>query len=301
MPSKLAPRAQDYYDMMPSRGNSAGDIWADLPNNGLLGSALFTSGLVITPACDLANRKVESITYLPIIPARSYFVSPAFLPDLLRETNVLCENLGYPHLVEDIHRFFPPSAEVVQVLRLQVEERLLKPRISKKDTEYASRVLAGLRLIDEVRRQSLDQPPSASDLRLFLGERAWRSTVRNIITNSFRLDLHFLPHDRQQSEWSGVPEHSVVLFRYPVTAPVDVFECAQDLSLIDWAAVVSRISSVIPAAAAFDRRPTKRLTLRSKFLNDLLTRYISMYVRLGSPDFTPETVAKYSAEIGGEE
>ena len=64
-------KASDYYDLHPDPAHAPGDIWSDLPVHGLLSRAR-SSALVITPACDLANRKVDSITYLPILPVSEW-------------------------------------------------------------------------------------------------------------------------------------------------------------------------------------------------------------------------------------
>jgi len=62
---------RDYYELDPPLEHAPGDIWSDLPTFGVL-PADRTAGLVITPACDLSNRKVETITYLPVITVRQF-------------------------------------------------------------------------------------------------------------------------------------------------------------------------------------------------------------------------------------
>lgn len=69
--------ARQYYDTNPSQRHSTGDIWSGLPTHGLLQQPLL-SGIVITPACDLAQAKVETITYLPILPVVDWFSSRSF-------------------------------------------------------------------------------------------------------------------------------------------------------------------------------------------------------------------------------
>src|SRR5438105_13133644 len=83
MPAKPKLLAGDYYESLPHPGFGAGDLWQDLPTFGLLGRS-HAMGIVITPACDLANRKAETITYLPVIPIPDYLNGMALVPDLVR-------------------------------------------------------------------------------------------------------------------------------------------------------------------------------------------------------------------------
>jgi hypothetical protein len=64
VPKKIDER--DYYDFLPPNVHRTGDIWKSLPTFGTL-SCRSAPGIVITPSCDLANNKSETITYIPII------------------------------------------------------------------------------------------------------------------------------------------------------------------------------------------------------------------------------------------
>jgi len=110
MPQKLDTRIQDYYDVFPACGNNTGDIWSALPTFGLLGDTPL-SGIVITPACDLSNRKVETISYLPLIPVCAYFTTPAFMPDIFREIEGQLQVAQMDDrnvMIEKAGRFAPP-------------------------------------------------------------------------------------------------------------------------------------------------------------------------------------------------
>jgi hypothetical protein len=93
--------------------------------------------------------------------------------------------------------------------------------------------------------------------------------------------------------------HSVALFRYPLTVPVSLLDAAQDNALTDWTEATSALAVEEPMATLLAaRRPLKCLRLQSRFLPDLLTKYVSLYSRIGSPDFTRETVETLSNELG---
>lgn len=287
---------KDYYDVNPSSIHASGDVWSELPSFGLL-SAPFVTGLVITPACDLSNRKVETITYLPVISVADYFSSPGFLPEILRETERQLSSVGVSQLFEDgQERFTPPTPASLDAASELLKEFAASHKLSRQEEEAVSRANAGLRSLRRCASHATSEQP---DLALLFGKNAISSIIARIIRNSYRLDLHFLPFDEQVPEWSGIPAHSVALFRYTLTAPLSLLEDAHDLSLRDWPGVIAAASVIWPAAATFARRPLKRLTLRPRFLGDLLTRYVAMYVRLGSPDFTEDTVNAYRDKIQG--
>src|SRR5688572_11363006 len=106
MPPPLTQR--DFYEANPSLENSPGDIWHGLPTQGLL--PVFRSpGLVITPACDLAQRKVETITYLPIIPVRTWFSTLAALPEIKRAVDGQWGLCCKEQLIDWPLGFLPPA------------------------------------------------------------------------------------------------------------------------------------------------------------------------------------------------
>jgi hypothetical protein len=296
LPISLPISAKDYYDFFPPFGNYAGDIFSGLSSNGLLGNAPLP-GLIITPACDLANRKVETLTYLPVIPVLSYFTTPAFLPELMQQLEGQLNVLQITGYFLSPNKFFPPDQERIDALVGKLKEMQNKDRIADKVKTAIQRALAGLRLISLVRSPLLVEA-SADDLSQLFAK-SWPSIIERIIKNSYANDIHFLPADEQPAEWACIKSHALVMFRYPIAAPVEMFECAQDTSHKDWGAVVNRISGIIPGARNFqNQRPMKRLSLRPRFLSDLQTRFVAMHIKLGSPDFTDETVANFMKDLG---
>jgi hypothetical protein len=89
---------------------------------------------------------------------------------------------------------------------------------------------------------------------------------------------------------SPIAKHSVTLFRYPLTVPVSLLDAAQDTLLTDWNEATTALAREEPMAVACSGlRPLKCLRLQSRFLADLLTKFVALYSRIGSPDFTHET------------
>lgn len=63
---------KSFYSLYPDGYHATGDIWMRLPSMGLL-SREHVSGLIVTPACDLANCKTETVTYVPIVPVSEFW------------------------------------------------------------------------------------------------------------------------------------------------------------------------------------------------------------------------------------
>ena len=138
------------------------------------------------------------------------------------------------------------------------------------------------------------------DLQMLFGEKDLRSKLCKIITNSHAHDIHFLPSDGQSIEWSGIINHSVVLFRYAFSVPMEILDRAQDINEGSWEDCIERLKNRIPGVTCFSRiRPLKYTSLKPRFLSDLLTRYVALYVRIGSPDFSAQTINKYSSDVLG--
>jgi hypothetical protein len=203
--------AEHYYDFNPGLDNAPGDVWVDLPTHGLL-PIKHLPGLVITPACDLAQGKVETISYLPIIPLRAYFCLPGALPELRKATEGQMAAAALPGLISWPSAYSAPDIPMLDAADKILLEYEKSNRLGKKELTAIGRSKAGLRLLRNIRKPTAFEANPA-DLTLLFGEREWLNTKTRLITNAFRMDLHFLPADGQRIEWSGVCQHSLVLFR----------------------------------------------------------------------------------------
>jgi hypothetical protein len=296
MPQALPVGAKDYYEFFPTVSHRAGDIWSDLPTLGML-SISHAPGLVITPACDLQNNKVESITYLPIVSIRQAFCLRGFFPEVRRVLDAQLSALGLQRVSEVVARYVPLEPGTIDQITEKIAEVSSKLKPDSKQRENVKRALIGIKIIRFAYGSSVSVPTGA-DLCTFLGDKQFSEIMGRIVTNGYKSDVHFLPPDLQQPEWSVIPDPSLVLFRFPLSAPIEIFDNAEDTQLTDWMAEVSRLSVCAPGAEAFRaKRPMKRQTLRPRFLADLITRYVSMHVRLGAPDFTDDGIEKYIQQV----
>ena len=295
MPQVPPISASDYYDLVPHGEHYPGDIWSDLPTFGILPEPL-VHGLVVTPACDLTNRKVDTITYLPIVSVRRYMSSVSLLPEIKKAVEGQLKAGGLDGLASLPAGFAKPPAPDLDALAEIVRSHLSSDRLSDKHKSALGRATAGMEVLAAICCGKSDGDLANKTFEL-LGEAKSRETRERIIRNSFRVDLHFLPSDGQRPEWSGIPEHSVALFRYALTVPVEILDLAQAAGRETWAQEMTQIGSMFPCANAFLRAPLRRLRVRPRFLSDLITRFSAVFGRIGSPDFTDETVSRYSLEI----
>ncbi|MBR8396039.1 MULTISPECIES: hypothetical protein [Burkholderia cepacia complex] len=297
MPSSLPISANDYYNSNPEARHSAGDIWVNLPTHGLLGMRR-RSGIVITPPCDLAQGKVETITYLPIISLKSYFSTIAFSPIAMRELRGQLAALNIDDIPHQSSRFTIPEIDATIRLEKKLTNLKLSPNIGSKEKSATEKALSCIGILKKIHDGELPECETPL-VHNALGAKSSKIIYENLIKNSHSIDLHFLPKDNQPREWSAIEDHSLVLFRYPITAPVVLFDEAQEMGTRDWQSAVSSVAKKFPAATAFsEKRPMKRAVLKNTFFADLLTRYAAMHVRIGSPDFTQTTIENFITDLG---
>jgi len=295
---KLPVGPSDYYELIPSADHQSGDIWTDLPTHGVLGAARLPC-VVITPACDLVNRKVETLTYLPIVPVGAYLASRSHLLEILRAINGQLQTAGVPVGLSQDRSGSLPRPEDLSAAGVLLTERRAATRLSAREEAAATRAEAGLRAAIGLRTGG-EAKFLVPLLKVLFGERDFSDTARRLVTNAHRADVHFLPADEQPAEWSVIREPSVALFRYPLSVPIDILDLAGTVSEAAWPTEVVCLRPLYPCvdtlAAA---RPLKVLRIRPRFLSDLLTRFTGLYGRIGSPDFGDGTIDRYVAQIGG--
>jgi hypothetical protein len=284
---------QDIYDFAVTNDHSTGDVWVGMSSLGLLGARQL-AGIVITPACDLSNHKVETITYLPIVSIERYVRLPCFVPQLLRFLNGVLEGLGIDS-IKLTSPFGPVESTVLSGTSEKIEAAV-EEKPSDRNKGLGERAHAGLKLLESEEPQQGQE--DANQLLAILAGTKHGQLLQEIVTNAFKSDIHFLPHDRQASAFSAVVSHSVVLFRYPITVPVELLDAATDAPPETWEARCAELEARFPIAGNFKaEQPQKRSRIRPNFMADVLTRYLSLYLRLGSPDFHEREIEKFISEM----
>ncbi|MER8479537.1 hypothetical protein [Mesorhizobium sp. M1163] len=288
--------SKSYYNTLPPLGHECGDIWRNLPSFGMLGETP-CAGIVITPACDLSWQKSDTLTYLPIVPIRTFFSMEAALPAVIERVCANLQTIGYELRPEwSAQTYVPPSGEELTSLQTGLEQYRSAQQRPAKVLAAIDRTVAGIEILHAITHSELN-PIASEKLSVHFGAE-WAKIKDRLIRNSYSPALHFLPHDGQNAVFSGVREHSVVLFRYPITVPVKMLNYAEETSDSAWADRVESLNlSSTMKNAFFSARPVKMLSLKAAFLSDLLTRFSALYNRIGSPDFTKETVDLYSSQV----
>lgn len=288
-------RIKDIYDLSPGPLHQPGDIWHSLPTFGIL-SAEFAPAIIITPACDLANNKTDTVTYIPIIPAASYFTLPVNITEIIQTINnnlAICKiKLS---LKNEISSHSLPSHESIEEALSCVV--MIAKKSQNNNTEIAiEKLLAGLEILQAISNNN-NILPGITGKCASIAIKGWKDRIEKKIIRNATSDTYFLPYDEQPHEWSAIPSHSVALFRYPLSIPLEFLNLANNSS-IDWEQSLNSLEKVYPVAKFFDKiRPMKRGSLRASFSSDLLTKYVGLYVRLGSPDYSDEMILRFRNEI----
>ncbi len=289
--------ASEYYDVLPAADHHPGDVWSHLPTHGVL-SGTQPASVVITPACDLVRRKAETVTYLPLVSVRSYLSSRSYLPDLIRRTQ---GQLAAAGLTIELHPEL--DGPIVSIQRLEAVSKTAAEHeagsIGTKERAALQRAIAGLGLTSGILRGA-NSASAIENVKTLLGDREFAALTKQVVRNGYSSDIHFLPADEQPAAWTVLPEHSVALFRYPFSLPLDILDLAGTTSEDAWSSELRLHAGMYPCGTALAaKRPIKVLRVRRRFMSDLLTRFTSLYQRLGSPDFADATVHQYATQIGG--
>lgn len=278
--------ARTYYNLSPPAPHATGDVWKGLPSLSLCGNSSVCSGLVVTPACDLANHKTPSITYLPILGVREYLATHAGY-SLARKAliQLLDDRLKINGASSLLPKTSIPNSDSIGLIEAELHS-ITAPSL----VDAVSRTRAGLAALRSINASSLD---AAIHLRQCLKAKDWRDLINRIATNSESDDIHFVPGEQPSGPWSAVVGPSVTLFRYPITVPRALLDLAND-ETDEWR---TQSESIANASFRVAERPLKVLRLQKEFLSDLLTRFARLYVRIGSPDFTRDAVESFYQEI----
>jgi hypothetical protein len=286
---------EGYFDVNPSVVHRCGDIWSDVPSFGGVRHE-HVDALVVTPPCDLANRKVETLTLVPIVPVREFFLLPDFRDEIVSRIKGLMESVKIDIAALDFSLNCTRQCATAGIEL--TEQALKKPNLSAKEKVALERSRVGFSLIEATLPVG-GRLASGADMETLLAKEL-DSITNRIVRNAFRNDCHFLPDDGQVAEWAAVKTPSVALFRYVFSLPIHLFDAAQQLENGLWQRYLdSEVPSPHVREFLVRRRPLKRATIRTRFISDLLTRYANMFVRLGAPNFSDAEILRHITAIKG--
>ncbi len=172
--TRAHPTARTYYELTPPGDHATGDIWSDLPTHGLL-KLERCAALIIPPACDLANNKVDTLTYLPVVPVLCSFSLPTFEVEVHRAFEASLRALA--SLLPEEFRTVSPTDETGEVNGLRTCLEDLETKSKKGELVHVQRALACLRQISVFACETL-APAFPSDLECILGAKWWEYRER---------------------------------------------------------------------------------------------------------------------------
>ena len=268
------------YEFVPdSLEHRPGDIWVDLPCIRALWTPC-SMAVVITPACDLKNCKSESITVLPLVPLKKVLGGIPFVRVFRSNLNEVLKRHALPAASDDEQKTNLPSAAELQQLRTAIE----LARDCRVVAADLARLVAGEQLLTGLRTGDLTVDQRFDLAKVLLGKANFRKLASSIIENE-ELPYHYFPADDQSAELTAISEPMVALLRFPVSFPVSILDLAGHVAAADWPAHVGDLAAFEPIASDFvAKRPVKVAQLKSRFCADLLTRFVSVFVRLGAPE-----------------
>lgn len=283
---------RSFYNTHVTNEHCTGDIWSNLPTYGLFKRSLLP-GVIITPSCDLVNDKVETITYLPIIPIKHYLTTNCFLSELKGTILSLSDQLPYPKCRKTFEEGWPPCLLDAKNMKNEISQIKCE---GKKKAHKEKLIL----LLEHVEKIVSDEWMAAemTQLPMALGEGNFERILKDIAGNNYRNDIHFVPSDQQAPSWSVIEYHSVIMFRYPLTAPKEIFNLAQSKLFQNWEEEIDNLTQHFYSAQLFrEKQPIKMLQISLPFLHDMINRFVSLYARLGSPDFTSHAIQQITQEL----
>lgn len=109
--------------------------------------------------------------------------------------------------------------------------KLAQEKLHKSVRTAAERYLAGG---NHLKRVSCGGRADVRDIETCLSKNRWYQVRTQVVRNALRSDLYFLPADGNSDlNLSPIAKYSVVLFRYPLTAPVSVLGAVSDVTVVE--------------------------------------------------------------------
>jgi len=248
-------------------------------------------GLVITPACDLENDKVEMITYLPMIPLGEFLRSEYFMPTIEKEIRAkwnTCHKEGILayEVVENIKaNLNAPDLSSPIVLNSKLHKKAQGVfDMAKKATE----AFVGFRDSDIRSRHNM--------LEQIFGKKVAKNIVSGIVKNSGRDCFYFLP--KEADDKGNSLECSVIAFHGAMSVPKYYLDIASSSGDVDWVMRRDREinNNILCATNDF---PIKVATLNHEILVDLINKFCRLYLRLGAPEIGHQDLVTALESIGG--
>lgn len=243
-----------------------GEVWSDLPwYHGT------STGIVITPRCDLAQRKTNIVNFLRVVPLYDLRIELAeiaaqrTLKNLDDAISNLLKKAGL-----DSHVFLGIPAK--ECLEIGADQSKMS---AKSKADISERIN---------RHERLTAGERAAEL---IDASILRGLVRDVVRNRDS-DYFFLPR-------FGDMPHSVACLREIGVIDRGVLErAAKCISQDSWNLLIADSPLLFP-----EKQPRRMAELNSPFIECLMARFAASFGRVGTEDLSPQEIESVLEEVLG--
>ena len=275
-----------YYVKLPSGPTAQGDIWNNLPRP--FYKPPQCHGIIITPRCDLRHDKAQVINFLPILPLyefMSVYGGFSLIEQEIHKAREAQRNAAAPLKVGALLDLEIPTSAIYELLNKQIAKEP-DPKSVSRFTQLLLAFTNCSERLDQLVSQ-LDQVSLKEEaIAELIPDRSILKYKRDIIQNRIA-DLHFLPpYD------PFLADPSVVLLRHVVTCNIKLLNQASKCMNQDhWTNLRASAESMDSEFAP--RLPERLLRFGSPYFECLMSRFASLFGRVGVRDFDDDQVTTF--------
>lgn len=226
--------------------------------------------IIISPACDIVQRKTDTITVLPVIPFKKFFSRPM---------------LYSQEIVKKIKQKIPDRYQDLLPITMWETLKLLEELKQSNELDDVDYIDS---LITWCLKLSIENPVEIDTSLLVkcLGKAKYKEIVEKLIVDNYLSDTYFLPKTKDEEKYHiKYKDGAFVLLRYPIVIPSELILLANN-SDIDWKEITN--NNYLCANNYFNDMPIIIGNIKETYYNEIYGKYLSYQVRMGSPDFNED-------------
>jgi len=271
------PEFPHYYLTLPSGALTQGDIWLDLPSPMLL--PVSKVAIVITPRCDFAHEKTPSVNYIPAIGFDDYIEGalPMLLEREIARLDTQLRDLEIPLPVYEMLELGASTESIVEELGREAEAATL----TKRNAADIQRFKENFQKITDLRKVIDSKIQDPTILGSLIPARELRKFREQLLKNQIN-DAHMLP------PCIGISSQPLIfLLRHVTSCDIRCVQLAHScLSVEQWESRRNQNLSHLTPLTAFKSMPERVARLKGPFLEQLVSRFVALFSRVGVPDLT---------------
>ena len=282
--------SSSYFIAIPEGIPTQGDIYQNLPF--ISSDFEFEIGILITPKCDFVHEKTSVVSFIPGINIRDYF-------SLFGLSRILeIEKNKQVSLLSDL-RIEIPSFSLIEI-GVPVNEVVMKVKNdyskfeqkSKKIDQQIVRLEDTSKRISQIESLLKCKKLKESDVCDLIKPKDIRTHRERVIRNQI-VDLHFLPPCSPL-----LNEPVVLLLRHVNTCSINLLHIAhKSISDETWKKECSRLKKDNKILKFCKSKPERILRLKSPYMENLMSRFAFLFMRIGIPDFKRSDFQNFINEV----